>query len=109
MTNQIQSLRVEFKNGDLLVLVLKESTFAGYKPALLWELSYNEKCEGIADWQDGEPTAPYFVAHQTEYFPEISSSVARSAFNTRLSCSNPRNESDMGFCLNEILTPITPP
>lgn len=107
MTNQIQTLRADFKNGDLLVLSLKESTFAGYKPALLWELSYYEKNKSVSERQDCEPGTFYFTAHQTEYFPEIAVSSAKSAFNTRLSSSNPRNESDMGFSLNDILTTVT--
>lgn len=112
MTNQVQSLKAEFKNGDLLVLSLKESTFAGYKPALLWELFYCERISGnhenVSDDEPVHPDPHFFNVHQTEYFPEIAVSAAKSAFNKRLTCSNPRNESDMGFSLNEILTPVTP-
>ena len=103
MTKQIKEIAATFDNGDMLLLQLKESTFAGYKPALLWELSYGELCQGESIWLEGEPGPSYYNAHQTEYFPASMYDTAKSAFNTRLTCSNPMHESDMGFSLDRML------
>lgn len=101
--NKIKEITATFENGDMLTLSLKDSTFAGFKTAKLFELTYGEKCEGLDDWQYGECGKSYFEAHQTEYFPATDFGNALSAFNKRLTCSNPMHESDMGWDLNKIL------
>ena len=101
--SDITSIEATFKNGDKLILSLVPSTFAGYKPATLYELTYGEKIEDPVDWQNKGSTGSYFNAIQTEYFPETEFGKALSAFNKRLTCSNPKHESDMGWDLNKIL------
>ena len=93
-----------FENGDVLILSLKESTFAGFKPAKLFELAYGELIKDPVDWENKGSNGSYFNAIQTEYFPATEFGSALSAFNKRLTCSNPMNESDMGWDLDKILT-----
>lgn len=103
MSNKVKEITATFSNGDVLTLSLKDSTFAGFKPAKLFELIYGEKIEDPVDWENKGSTGSYFDAHQTEYFPVTEFGSALSAFNKRLTCSNPKNESDMGWDLDKIL------
>ncbi len=96
MTN-IKHMEAVFNNGDKLILTLKEGTkFAGHNPATLYELFYAEYVDG------------HYNVYQTEYFPKTEFGKASQAFNTRLTCSNPMNESEQGYPLNVLLerTPV---
>lgn len=104
----IKHMEAVFENGDKLILTLREGTkFAGHKPATLYELFYSERVEGNHESvSDDEPISEdphFYYVHQTEYFPKTEFGKAMSAFNTRLTCNNPRNESDQGFNLNQLL------
>ena len=103
MLNQVQEIKVTFKSGDQLILRLKENVFAGHKPVLLWELFYAEKIEDSSDSQNKESAESHFNVVQTEYFPASMIDTATVAFNKRMSCSNPSQESDMGFSLNYLI------
>lgn len=103
MSKQIKDITATFENGDVLVLSLKESTFAGYKPAVLWELFYGEKINDAIEQHDKGSIGSCFNTHQTEYFPASMYDTAKAAFNKRLTCSNPMHESDTGFSLERML------
>jgi hypothetical protein len=80
-----------FTNGDKLVLILRTSTFAGFKPKALFELFYAEYAG-----------ASYDVYH-TEYFPATEFSKAMYAFNIRMTCGNPMQECNHGYPLDALL------
>ena len=100
---KVKDITVTFENGDVLTLSLRESTFAGFKPAKLFELIYGERHMRETSPSSYKEDPSYFETIQTEYFPATEFSSALSAFNKRLTCSNPKNESDMGWDLNKIL------
>ncbi len=101
--NKINQLVATFENGDQLVLSLNRSKLIGYETANIFELTYSEKIEDSPDWQNKGSSGSYFNPTNTEYFPESCFGDALSAFNKRLTCSNPMNESDLGWDINKIL------
>jgi hypothetical protein len=94
-----------FKNGDMLSLTLKDVTFAGYNPAKIYEITYGEQHAGKYDDDFIEPTPGehYFMALNTEYFPEKEKEKAILAFGKRAMSKDPVRESGMGYCLDDFL------
>lgn len=95
-----------FKNGDMLSLTLKDVVFAGYKPAKIYEITYGERHAGKYD--DGDfieptPDEHYFMAFNTEYFPEKEKEKAILAFGKRAMAKDPVKESGMGYHLDDFL------
>lgn len=103
MLDQVEEITATFKNGNQLILCLKESTFAGHKPALLWELFYAEKVFESPNWQNNGSAESHFDAVQTEYFPASMLDTASVAFNKRLSSIDPTRVSGMGFPLDYLI------
>lgn len=95
-------------NGDKLMLNLSLCHFATYKPENIFELSYAELVQGKHETVYNDETTNtdfhYFNIHNVEYFPKTEKNNALSAFNKRLTSSNPFHESDMGWDLNKLLT-----
>lgn len=97
-------LKVTFENGGILALTFNECHFAGFEPAMVYQLSYGERCEnrrGEAFFN--KDYDHYFMMCNTEYFPETMRGVALQAFNTRMNSNNPANESDQGLSLDSFL------
>lgn len=106
--NNFTELTVKFENGDELTLVLAEQSFAKFKPAKLYTLTYGEKIEDPVDWENKGSTGVYFNATGTEYFPETAKDAAISAFLHRMRNDKPHIEACMGFRLEDILEKCEP-
>lgn len=93
-----------FENKDKLTLTLnKNTTFAGYKPADIWELTYYEYQPGNYGDEEPTPGVHHFMCCNTEYFPGDKEDLAIQIFGYRAMSGNPSKESGKGFQLNSFL------
>ena len=101
---KIKEIQTTFTNGDVLTLSLREnSTFAGYEPIDLYELTYGELSSRPNSKSSYKEDPSYYNACNTEYFPVSMEALAMQAFTTRMNCSNPVLESDLGLSLDSFL------
>lgn len=102
---KIDKLEATFENGDMLVLQLLKTKFDGVKETSFYKIEYAELVKGQTNaWEevkDADDKKIYF-SHQPEYFPVVAYNLALSAFHTRYSCSNPKNESDRGWSFEQL-------
>lgn len=84
MSNKMVSMEQVYANGDKLSMSLSKCHFAGYKPAMLYTLTYGERHEGT--YYNDKPTVNgehYFMSNHSEYYLETETAIAQDAFIRR--------------------------
>lgn len=106
MSIKVKAITAEYENGNILMLQLKEKSFAGNKPVAVWEISFGEKIPGnhenVTDDEPPTEDPHFFNIHQCEYFPQSLFDEAKKAFDVRLKYNTPWHLSCRGYSFNQI-------